>query len=557
VKYLLSLSLGPVQEFIAAARRTRDLRFGSVLLSELSKAVARRIRKDHPEALIFPFSNTPDPDLVAGSAYTVSNRILASIEAPDEPAVSRYADLLEKTARDHLLAIGENALTQAGRLVGANAEAIDEGLAVTQLGTLTEYYAAWMPYEEDGYGAARSGVEVLAAARKTLRNFNPHAGCRLPKSSLDGIRETVIRKNGLRKDQFFVKPNEQLDGIGIIKRFGGEAMRFDSTIDVAAGPYLCRLSQTHRKQLKSYEDFLRAHEKDIPFSYGYLYRHESRGPAELGEPFAGELDRLLKGLEIPEPKPPYYAFFLGDGDSMGDALSSVRTIAEHRELSGRLSEFSIEVGKLADRHKHWNVVFAGGDDVMALLPLHEALDAAARFRECFARAVKGLPKAPTFSAGMVIAHALAPLSEVRHLAKLAERQAKRMEDKNAIAIHAVPRSGVPVAVCGYWDRIEPELNSAIELYRDRAISPGFAYALRDLLNSTARYEHLDEVLFSMARALAEKKEAKKQFLDRLEQIGQRIAAPAPKQTARQELQSLCNLLLVTRPIARAMREAKA
>jgi hypothetical protein len=37
---LLLITIGPVQEFIAAARRSRDLWFGSWLLSELSKAAA-------------------------------------------------------------------------------------------------------------------------------------------------------------------------------------------------------------------------------------------------------------------------------------------------------------------------------------------------------------------------------------------------------------------------------------------------------------------------------------------------------------------------------------
>ena len=41
-KYLISIAIGPVQDFIASARRSRDLWFGSWLLSELSKTAARR-----------------------------------------------------------------------------------------------------------------------------------------------------------------------------------------------------------------------------------------------------------------------------------------------------------------------------------------------------------------------------------------------------------------------------------------------------------------------------------------------------------------------------------
>lgn len=40
MNYLISIAIGPVQEFIASARRSRDLWFGSWLLSELSKVDA-------------------------------------------------------------------------------------------------------------------------------------------------------------------------------------------------------------------------------------------------------------------------------------------------------------------------------------------------------------------------------------------------------------------------------------------------------------------------------------------------------------------------------------
>jgi hypothetical protein len=39
--HLLLVTLGPVQDFIAQARRTRDLWYGSHLLSELGRAAAR------------------------------------------------------------------------------------------------------------------------------------------------------------------------------------------------------------------------------------------------------------------------------------------------------------------------------------------------------------------------------------------------------------------------------------------------------------------------------------------------------------------------------------
>ena len=62
--HLLALTVGPVQEFIAAARRTRDLWFGSYLLSEISKATAKAVQ-DHGGTLIFPAPHNAAPRKLA------------------------------------------------------------------------------------------------------------------------------------------------------------------------------------------------------------------------------------------------------------------------------------------------------------------------------------------------------------------------------------------------------------------------------------------------------------------------------------------------------------
>lgn len=54
MKYLLSISIGPVQDFIATARRSRDLWFGSWLLSELSNSKANRAIYECREGNVIP-----------------------------------------------------------------------------------------------------------------------------------------------------------------------------------------------------------------------------------------------------------------------------------------------------------------------------------------------------------------------------------------------------------------------------------------------------------------------------------------------------------------------
>ena len=77
--HLLAISVGPVQEFITAARRTRDLWFGSRLLSKVSLKVAKEV-ENQGGTLIFPASL---------DAVYVANVSLAELRAGDPKEVRR------------------------------------------------------------------------------------------------------------------------------------------------------------------------------------------------------------------------------------------------------------------------------------------------------------------------------------------------------------------------------------------------------------------------------------------------------------------------------------
>lgn len=86
--YLLNLSIGPVQPFIAAARRTRDLWFGSRLLSEICLEAARSIHetsrpvRNGDSPLIFPDKSA----LNGKDEPNVANVIIALVDDPQETA---------------------------------------------------------------------------------------------------------------------------------------------------------------------------------------------------------------------------------------------------------------------------------------------------------------------------------------------------------------------------------------------------------------------------------------------------------------------------------------
>ena len=91
-RYLVTLSLGPVQSLIEAARRTRDLWCGSWLLAESAKAAARVLHQQQPGCLIFPCPVDPESELApqerpGDKEANIANILRAEVDLPDAAAV--------------------------------------------------------------------------------------------------------------------------------------------------------------------------------------------------------------------------------------------------------------------------------------------------------------------------------------------------------------------------------------------------------------------------------------------------------------------------------------
>ncbi len=175
MSHLLAISLGPVQELISAARRTRDLWFGSHLLSEVSRAVAKKVEEDG--RLIFPASSTAD---------NVANVILAELNAADPKTVALKA---KEAANACWLSFAEEAWREASGVIQSD-------IWNDQVGDVIEFYAAWVARSTD-YLRDRAFLMRLLAGRKNCRDFLPAKGrAGVPKSSLDGQRESVPEAAG-------------------------------------------------------------------------------------------------------------------------------------------------------------------------------------------------------------------------------------------------------------------------------------------------------------------------------------------------------------------------
>jgi len=134
------------------------------------------------------------------------------------------------------------------------------------------------------------------------------------------------------------------------------------------------------------------------------------------------------------------------------------------------------------------LVYSGGDDVMAYLPLHTALACAAALRTEFAatmrRACPGAEETPTFSVGLVIVHHADDLGGIRKLAKEAEGVAKDKAGRNALCVVQDKRGGGNITVFGKWDNegdragIAERLRRLQELYEVYGLSSRLGYQLR-------------------------------------------------------------------------------
>lgn len=521
-RYLVSLSLGPVQDFIAAALRTRDLWMGSWMLSEVSKSAAHSMQQSGAK-LIFPATNETE-DLQPGSDLNVANRILAEVEGMQSQAVSVLEDA-KAAAKARWQQFVEDAQKEYSKRV-PNIP-LRQNILKAQEGDMLEFFSSWMQ-REGSYLEARYALDALTAARKNSRDFIPAARSAdeapfygLPKSSLDARRETIL-PDGLSQTQrrkIRLGEGEQLDLAGLVKRLAesDRSQQFSPVSRIALDAWVQDLDADDQKQL--HDDWEDAKKvlgdtwitrvvgngglyDEFPYDGNLLYRdHLAATLRRLKNEDARDkvqaLQRLKKQLaplyrEYGEPTG-YYALLMADGDRMGQLLDQAKDAEAHRNISTRLADFAADVEGIVQKYRG-HCVYAGGDDVLALLPVDLALDCADVLRQHFADFFLAFCKeghdSPTLSAGIAVAHVLEPLGRVRQWAVAAEKTAKEglsvdeMQKRNALALFLYSRSGSPLYWRGRWDADgHKDLRRWQDYFANNQVSSKLPYELRDLLSS--------------------------------------------------------------------------
>jgi len=124
----------------------------------------------------------------------------------------------------------------------------------------------------------------------------------------------------------------------------------------------------------------------------------------------------------------------------------------HQAFSRRLSHYALEeVRKIVEEEHYGKLIYAGGDDVLAFLPVEDVLKCAYDLQDSFKRT---LSTKAFMSAGILIVHHKFPLYLALKKVNEAEKIAKDKYGKNGFCLVFLTHSGEERECGGKWDLVD-------------------------------------------------------------------------------------------------------
>jgi CRISPR-associated protein Cmr2 len=520
-KVSLHVEFGPVQPFIAEARRTRDLWAGSYILSYLmahalcaackAGVVLKQPAVDNDELFravqawrehkSLPLLETARrigslPDRFEGEAQDVQHAAAIA-----EAAISAWFDTWLRLA-DHTWSY----LEQHGW--PANRET--RRLWNEQIGTHSQR-AFWTPRWTVG------PYDVHRYRRWSFYAFNGLADQLGEKSTLGGERTALHAGQTCRQDvrHFWARTSEQLgsydirlggaerlDAINLVKRLfpkiAADALgwhvqiSYPSTRTIAVAPWLaailkhpdddlalllCEVVAALQSANVPEPNRFSAHPQLRALAVGHTFASEAQQLLDYdGEVFFPESDEAWADFGPPEqatrlaslrtmvralreraselaldPPSSFFAILVMDGDRLGDLVSSAPDV--QKNLSEALGTFSRHVPTIIEASDILGqTIYAGGDDILALVPVDTALIAAERLAQTYREHLTELASAhgasASISAAIVYANVSAPLQVLLQRARsLLDDIAKEQLGRDAFAVEVWKSSG-PIVMTG-------------------------------------------------------------------------------------------------------------
>ncbi|WP_242865292.1 type III-B CRISPR-associated protein Cas10/Cmr2 [Clostridium sp. ATCC 25772] len=246
---------------------------------------------------------------------------------------------------------------------------------------------------------------------------------------LDEIKKVkrYAKKNNLESKDIDIKlkENETLCGVCLLKRiYKGE--KIPSLAQITLSSWV-ENEKKHRRYNQYKEVIDRLNKEDSNFDdYECMYKEnwdkilknlKVNNKGELKE----ELIQKLSNKNLPK----YYCMYRMDIDNLGEWMSGKyknndKNLYEHQiDLSQRIYKF---FNKLRENYFKENskgiLVYAGGDDLLALIPVDEIFKLEQNVRACFKEEVQVEEyKNITYSKGIFVAHYKTPLGEITRVSK--------------------------------------------------------------------------------------------------------------------------------------------
>lgn len=329
-------------------------------------------------------------------------------------------------------------------------------------------------------------------------------------------------------------------------------------------------------------DFLRVEGSwlyEVHWEEGYLRREGMEVGREKREKVRKALRELYEA--VAQRPTPYYAVLVMDGDYMGRWLSGTHpdmpsgkqivhpalaesgpssspqrrvTPAYHAFISEALGIFSRQlVPQVVEQEGLGVVVYAGGDDVLAFVPVETVLRVALKLRAAWSGFLQWTgtgweidfsqrtgylvgeggpqptmgPKA-TASIGISIAHHRQPLELAIRAAREAEAQAKKTYNRDAVVIQVLKRSGDPLIVGARWGlSAEPPFIVQLLAVKEALQSEGVSLRLGKLLQREIAFWPQGSEKALLRRFLRHRDPIPSEaLLQKLESLYDTLAAPA-------------------------------
>lgn len=338
---------------------------------------------------------------------------------------------------------------------------------------------------------------------------------------------------------------------------------------------------------------------------------ERAGEVEEEKGIAQVLARIEVAIGVPVER--YYALLLMDGDRLGSWLSGENALAfgevfhtrvknglvgyrddklerylgmkrpvspsRHMAISSALNGFALDlVRHVVEDQCLGKVLYAGGDDVMAMLSVRDVLKAMALLRTAYSgglpqeramqiagadlewkrgfvqwkgRLYQTMGEKATASCGAVVAHHQAPLSAVLRELRAAEKRAKSEGGRDAFSITVIKRSGGTLSLTEKWGEPVKLLGDLRDFFADPGVSRRAVYNTLAWLTDLPKPKGSPPMLESLL-AYQFDRQALGNAKDRVPGLAQRLAALTVQQS-KEGLTWLSKFLAVAEFLARETR----